>query len=48
MRRIAALFAEALDHVDDEEALDRIAGQVREMVRAYPAPGITDRITVGA
>jgi len=48
MRRIAALFAEALDHVDDEAALDRVAGQVREMAEGFAAPGITDRITVGA
>jgi glycine hydroxymethyltransferase len=48
MRRIAALFAEALDHADDEGALDRVAGQARELAQAYPAPGITDRVTVGA
>ncbi len=48
MRRIAALFSEALDHVEDEEALDRIAGEVRELAEAYPAPGITDRLTVEA
>lgn len=48
MRRIAALFAEALDHVDDEEALDRIAAQVREMAAAFPVPGISDRMAVGA
>ncbi|HLB27272.1 MAG TPA: serine hydroxymethyltransferase [Dehalococcoidia bacterium] len=48
MRRIAALMAEALDHVDDEDALDRVAGEVREMVLAFPAPGITDRVSVGA
>jgi len=46
MRRIAALFSEALDHVQDEEALDRVAAEVRELAEAYPAPGITDRLTV--
>lgn len=44
MRRIAALFSEALDHVEDEEALDRVAAEVRELAEAYPAPGITDRL----
>jgi glycine hydroxymethyltransferase len=48
MRRIAALFAEALDNVDDEAALDRIAAQVREMAAAFPVPGISDRMAVGA
>jgi glycine hydroxymethyltransferase len=48
MRRIAALFSEALDHIEDEEALDRIAAEVRDMAKAYPAPGITDRMSVGA
>ncbi|HEU4760299.1 MAG TPA: serine hydroxymethyltransferase [Dehalococcoidia bacterium] len=48
MRQIAAWFAEAIDHVDDEQALDRIAAQVREMASAYPAPGISDRAEVRA
>jgi glycine hydroxymethyltransferase len=48
MRRIGALFAEAVDHVDDEEGLDRIAAQVREMAAAFPVPGISDRMAVGA
>ena len=48
MRRIGALFSTALDNVEDEEALQRIAAEVREMAEAYPAPGITDRMAVGA
>ncbi|MBI1885016.1 MAG: serine hydroxymethyltransferase, partial [Chloroflexi bacterium] len=44
MRRIAAWLAEAVDHVDDEEALDRIAAAVRDFCRAFPVPGISDRI----
>ena len=48
MRRIGALLAEALDHVEDEDALQRIAAKVRELAEAYPAPGITDRLAVGA
>ncbi|MEX0801084.1 MAG: serine hydroxymethyltransferase [Dehalococcoidia bacterium] len=48
MRRIGELFAAAVDSVEDEAALDRIAGDVREMTAAFPAPGISDRMTVGA
>ena len=48
MRRIGALFSTALDNVEDEEALQRIAAEVRELAEAYPAPGITDRMAVGA
>ncbi len=48
MRRIGALFSTALDNVEDEEALQRIAAEVREMAEAFPAPGITGRMAVGA
>ncbi|MCH8919504.1 MAG: serine hydroxymethyltransferase [Chloroflexi bacterium] len=48
MRRIGALFSTALDNVEDEEALQRIAAEVREMAEAFPAPGVTDRMVVGA
>ena len=48
MRRIGALFSTALDNVEDEEALERIAAEVREMAEAFPAPGVTDRMVVGA
>ena len=48
MRRIGALFSKALDNVEDEEALQRIAAEVRDMAEAFPAPGITDRMAVGA
>ena len=48
MRRIGALFSTALDSVEDEEALQRIAAEVREMAEAFPAPGITGRMAVGA
>jgi hypothetical protein len=37
-----------VDNVEDEEALQRIAAEVREMAEAFPAPGITDRMAVGA
>ncbi len=48
MRRIGALFCDALDRIEDEEALAGIAAEVRELAEAYPAPGISDRMTVGA
>ncbi len=43
MRRIAAWMDAALAQMDDEEALGRIAAEVREMASAFPAPGISDR-----
>ena len=48
MRRIGALFSTALGNVEDEEALQRVAAEVRETAEAYPAPGITDRMAVEA
>jgi len=41
MRQIARWMDEAIDNVKDEDALDRIAGDVREFCRQYPAPGMT-------
>jgi len=40
MRRIAAWIDEVVAHIDDEDAHKRIAGEVREMGRAFPAPGL--------
>ena len=40
MRRIAAWIDEVLRNVEDEEAGKRIAGEVREFCRAFPAPGV--------
>lgn len=40
MRRIAKWMDDAVAHADDETALARIAGEVREMCRSFPAPGI--------
>jgi glycine hydroxymethyltransferase len=40
MRRIAAWIDEVVAHVDDQEVHKRIAGEVREMCRAFPAPGL--------
>jgi hypothetical protein len=31
---------DAISHVNDETALKRIAGEVTEMCRKFPAPGI--------
>ena len=41
MRRIAAWMDEVIAHVDDEAAIARVSGEVREFCRAFPAPGIT-------
>lgn len=48
MRRIGAWIDEAVTHMEDEQALGRIAAEVREMAEAFPAPGISDRVEVGA
>ncbi len=43
MARIAAFFHEVADHVDDPDALDRIAARVRDFTSAFPCPGILVR-----
>ncbi len=40
MARIADWIVEALRHPRDEDGLDRIAGDVRDLCRCYPVPGI--------
>jgi glycine hydroxymethyltransferase len=40
MRRIGAWMDEAIAHADDPDALDRIAAEVRDFCRAFPAPGM--------
>jgi glycine hydroxymethyltransferase len=40
MRRIGQWMDEVIDHVNDEDALDRIAAEVRDFCRGYPAPGM--------
>ena len=40
MRQIAAWMNQAIVHIEDAAALDRIAGEVREFCRAFPAPGL--------
>ncbi len=40
MRQIGKWMDDALSHVNDEAALKRIAGEVTEMCRKFPAPGI--------
>jgi glycine hydroxymethyltransferase len=40
MREIGRWMDEAIDNVNDEEALDRIANEVRDFCRQYPAPGM--------
>jgi glycine hydroxymethyltransferase len=40
MRQIAAWMGEVIAKVDDPAALARIAGEVREFCRKFPAPGI--------
>ena len=41
MRQIARWIDQAVAHADDEASLARIKGEVGEMCRRFPAPGIT-------
>lgn len=41
MRQIARWMDEAVASVKDEDALDRIASEVRDFCRQYPAPGLS-------
>jgi glycine hydroxymethyltransferase len=41
MRQIARWMDEVVAHVKDEEALDRIAAEVADFCRAFPAPGMS-------
>jgi len=41
MVRIAAWMTEVIAHIEDETAITRIAGEVREYCRNFPAPGVT-------
>ena len=41
MRQIGKWMDEAIAHASDEAALKRLAAEVTEMCRKFPAPGIT-------
>jgi glycine hydroxymethyltransferase len=41
MRQIGRWMDEVIEHVKDEEALDRIGAEVRDFCRNYPAPGMS-------
>jgi glycine hydroxymethyltransferase len=43
MRQIARWIDEVVAHIDDEAALERVKGEVIEMCRTFPAPGIEVR-----
>jgi glycine hydroxymethyltransferase len=40
MRQIAVWMDHVVEHVKDEDALDRIGAEVRDFCRTYPAPGM--------
>ncbi|MDP2673728.1 MAG: serine hydroxymethyltransferase [Dehalococcoidia bacterium] len=48
MRVIARIISNVLLNREDEKVQTEARRQVRHLAEAYPAPGITDRITVGA
>ena len=41
MRQIAAWLDRVLGNIDDEGVIARVAGEVRELSRQFPAPGLT-------
>jgi glycine hydroxymethyltransferase len=40
MRRIGAWLEMVVTNVDDEKVIARVAGEVREFSRQFPAPGL--------
>ena len=48
MRSIGGIIARVLEDREDEKVQTEARRQVRQLAEAYPAPGITDRITVSA
>ncbi len=43
MRQIAHLIVQVLEHMGDEEVMDEVRQQVRELAGAFPLPGVSDR-----
>ncbi len=43
MRRVADWIAEVVEHIEDDAALTRIAGEVADLCAAFPPPGIAVR-----
>ena len=41
MRQIARWMDDVIANVKDEDAIDRIAAEVRDFCRQYPAPGMS-------
>ena len=48
MRTIARIISRVLENREDEKVQVEARRKVRELAEAYPAPGITDRMAVGA
>lgn len=48
MRTIARIIARVLENREDEKVQTEARRKVRELAEAYPAPGISDRMAVGA
>ena len=42
MKKIAAFIARIVQHPDDEKVREEVRGEVREMCRRFPVPGIDD------
>jgi glycine hydroxymethyltransferase len=41
MERLAAWMGRVAENLENEAELDKICGEVRELCRSFPAPGIT-------
>lgn len=48
MRTIARIISRVLENREDEKVQTEARRKVRELAESYPAPGITDRMAVGA
>jgi glycine hydroxymethyltransferase len=41
MKKLAAWMDEVVAHVDDEKVIARVAGEIKEVCQAFPAPGLS-------
>jgi glycine hydroxymethyltransferase len=41
MRRLAAWMDQVVTNVADDKVIEKVAAEVSEMCRSFPAPGIT-------
>ncbi|HXG36254.1 MAG TPA: serine hydroxymethyltransferase [Dehalococcoidia bacterium] len=44
MRQVSKLIVKVLDNLENDQALEEVRGAVIELARAFPVPGISDRV----